>query len=667
VSGAECPEPAAGGTAERPPLLRLRGIGRSFGGGAADAVRALADVSFDVREGEFVAIVGPSGAGKSTLLNVLGLLDEPDAGEYAIDGVDVRSLSERERDALRSRAIGFVFQASHVMGDATAAENAALGLRVQSVPLADRRLQAGIALGRLGLRARADALGRNLSGGERQRVAVARAIATRPRLILADEPTGALDSANSDRLLEHFRELHEAGVTILMITHDERVAAHAQRRLRLADGRLTAPAAGAPTRESATSAIRRPSSASGGGSQGRPSWTGGMRRGARRFADELFEAVSRHTTAPARAVLLLLAFFLGTAGLVASLGLSQSAAAQVSERITTAGLDEITVVPTGDTLADIGRDLERIRLLDGVVDAGFSATITAGDATVTAFEQHPARSQERFTGSVTIADASFLRAQGIAAVPGQAAELFDNDWGGAVAIVGADAAARLGIAGPGRQIWVDDMAVDVIGLIRTPGRDSAVSNGVIVSDALFEAIHHGAPQLLVRTLKGSPAPVAEAIPASLDPGNPASVRLSTVADLRRLRDGVSEDLTTLIGISSIVLLALACLSAATAMYLSVRTRAPEIALRRAIGSSRAAIWRMFTWEGAAIGAAGGIAGGAVGIVTVLVTAAVQGWTPVLDPLLPMVGLLAGTLTGVVSAAYPALAAARSTPADAIRG
>lgn len=655
------------GAPGRAPLLRLRGVGRSFGsfggsGGSGDTVQALRDVSFDVYEGEFVAIVGPSGAGKSTLLNVLGLLDEPDAGEYVVDGVDVCSLSERQRDALRSRAIGFVFQASHIMGDATAAENAALGLRVQSVSLARRRVEVALALERLGLLSRAGALGRNLSGGERQRVAIARAIATSPRLILADEPTGALDSANSRRLLDYLRSLNEAGTTIVMITHDERVAAQAGRRFRLSDGRLTdaEPVADDPFR------LRPDAGPDGPPPEAR---AGRLRRGVRTVVDETLEAVSHHANAPVRALLLLLAFLLGTAGLVASLGISQSAAAQVSQRITTAGLDEITVEPTGSTLEDIDRDLSRIRLLDGVEEAGFSAAITSGDATVTALAQSPRLGQDRFTGNVVIADAAYLDAQGIEVSPAHAAALLDNDWAGPVAILGADAAARLGVVGSGstQRIWIDDVAVDIVGVVSASGRDSGVAGGVIASAALYDTVHHGAPQLLVRTRVGSPAPVAEAIPLSLDPGNPAAVRVSTVADLRRLRTGVGEDLATLIGVSSVVLLALASLSAATAMYLSVRSRAPEIALRRAIGSSRSAIWRMFTLEGAVIGAAGGIAGGAVGILTLLVTAAIQGWVPVLDPTLPAVGLLLGTVTGVVSATYPALAAARANPAEAIRG
>lgn len=656
------------------PLLSLRGVGRAFRG-PDGAVQALREVSFDVHDGEFVAILGPSGAGKSTLLNVLGLLDEHDTGEYRIDGIDVRSLGERERDVLRSRAIGFVFQASHVMGDASAAENAALGLRVQGVPLARRRIEVASALRRLGLLSRAETRGRNLSGGERQRVAVARAIATRPRLILADEPTGALDAANSERLLAHFRSLHASGVTILMITHDESVAASAERRLRLVDGRLVAAEARSIGGAAEPAAVGCDSHAECATQDRSLSEhvpvprSRATRRAISAAFDETLEAVSHHTAAPARAVLLLFAFLIGTAGLVASLGLSQSAAAQVSQRITGAGLDEVIVEPTGPTLDDVDRDLGLLRLVEGVEAAGFVAAITAGDAAVNRFEPAPTLGQDRFTGSVAIADSAYVRAQGVVVSPGNALALLDGDWAGPVAIVGADAAEALGIAGEatGHEIWVDDIAVKVVGVITSPGRDQTFARGIIVSAALFDAVHHGAPRLLVRTEAGMPAAVAEVVPTTLDPGNPASVRVSTVADLRQLRSGVGQDLGALIGISAGVLLALASLSAATAMYLSVRTRAPEIALRRAIGSSRAAIWRMFTLEGAVIGAAGGIAGGAVGVAAVLLAAAVQGWVPVLDPMLPAVGLLAGAVTGIASAAVPAVVAARANPAEAIRG
>lgn len=658
------------------PLISLRGVDRAFDT-SGEPVRALSSVSFDIFAGEFVAIVGPSGSGKSTLLNILGLLDVPTDGTYLIDGVDVSTIDESQRDAFRSRTVGFVFQASHVILNATAAENAALGLRVQGVPLQERRNRVEVALRRLALSARASSQGRNLSGGERQRVAIARAIATNPKLLLADEPTGALDSINSESILNHFLALNRAGVTVVIITHDPKIAAFADRQLHLIDGKLTEErhSGNDPQITSAEAVDRTGVVELASPRVGRTSSTasthrfGRLQSGAGRAIDETLEAVSHHTSTPGRAILLLFAFMLGTGGLVASLGISQSAAVQVSQRITAAGLDEVTVVPIGTTMESFTADAGRIRLLDGVEEVGLSAAVTAGDATLTTLEPGVIENQPHFGGSVMIADPGYLRAKNVTVSPANAADLLDNSWGGAVALLGTRAAAELGVEGigVGQRVWIGGVPVDVAGLIESGGRDTGLQNGVVLSTPLLEQLEHGPVELLVRTEPGYPAPVAEAIPVTLSAGNPGAVRTSTVADLRLLRSGVASDLSSLIGIISVVLLALASLSAATAMYLSVRTRASEIALRRAIGSSRLSIWRMFTLEGAVIGAAGGIAGSAVGIAGILVAGILQGWAPVLDPVLALAGLTAGTLTGILSATYPALVAARANPADAIRG
>jgi macrolide transport system ATP-binding/permease protein len=247
--------------------------------------------------------------------------------------------------------------------------------------------------------------------------------------------------------------------------------------------------------------------------------------------------------------------------------------------------------------------------------------------------------------------------------------LLDNTWGGAVAVVGEDAAAELGLAGagPGSVVWLHGTPIDVVGVLDTTGRDPLLSDSVVLSRAAAGEMRLEDPHLVVRTVSGYPAPLADAIPLAVAPGDPSSVRIETVADLRSLQTGVATDLGTLIALISWVLLALASLSAATAMYLSVQTRASEIALRRAIGASRSSIWRIFTLEGLIVGAAGGVAGGVAGLCGVLVVCAVQQWTPTLDIRIVGVGLVAGCVTGVLSATYPALVAARANPATAIRG
>jgi ABC-type lipoprotein export system ATPase subunit len=218
------------------PVVELRGVGRTYG--SDPPVEALRGVDLTIHRGDWVAIVGPSGSGKSTLLNILGCLDHPTAGTYLIDGLDVSRLSEGERTAVRARSIGFVFQSFHLLGHRTALENVLLAELYAGGPRGGRRERALRALERVGMGHRRDFLPTKLSGGEQQRVAIARALLGSPSLLLCDEPTGNLDSANTASLLLLFDALARQGLTLVVVTHDEEVAATARRAVRIVDGRI---------------------------------------------------------------------------------------------------------------------------------------------------------------------------------------------------------------------------------------------------------------------------------------------------------------------------------------------------------------------------------------------------------------------------------------------
>jgi putative ABC transport system ATP-binding protein len=202
------------------------------------AVHALRGVSLEIERGEYVAIMGPSGSGKSTLMHILGCLDTPTAGTFALNGVDVSGLDEDDLSDLRNRYIGFVFQAFNLIPRTRALANVALPLQYAGLPKAERAKRARRALASVGLTDRADHLPSELSGGQQQRVAVARALVTNPALILADEPTGNLDTHSTAEMLDVFEHLNMQGRTIVLITHEEEVAAHANRVIRVRDGRI---------------------------------------------------------------------------------------------------------------------------------------------------------------------------------------------------------------------------------------------------------------------------------------------------------------------------------------------------------------------------------------------------------------------------------------------
>lgn len=220
-----------------PPLVEFRDVTRSFPG--PPEVQALKAATLTVHAGDYLSIVGPSGSGKSTMLNLLGLLDRPSVGEYRLSGALTGDLSEDERAAVRARFIGFVFQSFHLLPRRSVLDNVLMPMLYSGVPREEREVRARDALTRVGLDHRVDFLPSSLSGGERQRVAVARAVVSRPQLLLADEPTGNLDQRTSGEVMELFEELNQDGLTLVVITHDDGVARRAGRGIRIADGRLS--------------------------------------------------------------------------------------------------------------------------------------------------------------------------------------------------------------------------------------------------------------------------------------------------------------------------------------------------------------------------------------------------------------------------------------------
>ena len=218
-------------------MIELKNINKEFYLGG-ETIKALDNVNFKIEKGEFVSIIGPSGSGKSTLMNILGLLDVPNNGEYFIDGVNVIKAKEKELAKIRNRKIGFIFQNFNLLGKLTAVENIQIPMIYQGKTNEESRKKAYKLLEKVGLKGREQHLPSQLSGGQQQRVAIARALSCNPEIILADEPTGALDSRTSIEIMNELEELNNKGQTIILITHDINVAKRAKRMVRISDGKL---------------------------------------------------------------------------------------------------------------------------------------------------------------------------------------------------------------------------------------------------------------------------------------------------------------------------------------------------------------------------------------------------------------------------------------------
>jgi len=219
-------------------ILKLESVCKTYGEGDS-RVKAICDIDFTIHEGELTGILGPSGSGKSTLLHIIGLLDRPTTGRVYIDGIDTSTTSETEHSRIRGKKIGFVFQFFNLIPSLTASENVELPLMIYDVPKAERKKKASAILERLGLGKRLNHLPNMLSGGERQRVAIARALINDPEILLADEPTGNLDSKTGEEVLRIFEELHQEGKTIIIITHDENIVKITEKVIRIRDGKIT--------------------------------------------------------------------------------------------------------------------------------------------------------------------------------------------------------------------------------------------------------------------------------------------------------------------------------------------------------------------------------------------------------------------------------------------
>lgn len=624
------------------PTLRLLDVGRTF-----SDTTALDRAEFAIEQGEFVAIEGPSGSGKSTLLNVLGLLDRPTRGAYRMGDVETGALSEREITSLRSSTFAFVFQSFHLLDTRPVIDSVELGLAYRGFGARERRERARAALASVGLERLSGQRASLLSGGERQRVAIARALAAQVPVIVADEPTGNLDSTNSAAVVDLLRSLNRAGSTVVIVTHDPTVAGHAQRRFRVDDGVVTEVAqAGRPV----ASAMPLPVDAS------TPQrWTARAGDVAR---DALANAISR----VGRTLGLVAAVGVAVGLSIATAGLAQSASQQVKQTFDAQSNRDVTV-SWGPRGLDALSDEERSSLLDRV--AGIRGVSSV--AIVAAHGESEIRAGKRSPRSVAVFSASNAI---------EKAARLDVEWSSTTrrleegeVLIGETLARQLELAPISTRpvVHVGSGEFEVVGTIASSPRIERLPSSVVVADvdagAFLEAQKSTA---LILTTTGAARHVATQAPLTVNPYDASALKTQAPPDPRTLRDSIESDVqTSMLALSAVALVA-AIVGLGNAMMSAVLERRQEFGLRRALGARPRQLFSLVVVESALVGAAGGAAGLFGGLITILGVTIARRWAPVIDPALIPLALVGGVVVGSVAGVVAAARASRVLPSEALR-
>ena len=639
-------------------LIQLRGLCKTYRLGAQE-MRVLVDVSLDIRAGEFAAIVGQSGSGKTTLMNLIGCLDTPSAGSYRFDGEDVTGLDADGLAALRRDSMGFVFQRYNLLGNASAAENVEIPAVYAGMASAQRRERACELLTTLGLADRRDHRPGQLSGGQQQRVCIARALMNGGRLILADEPTGALDSRSGAEVMALLHHLNGLGHTIILVTHDDALARQAGRRIEIKDGRIVADSATAALCASAADA------ASPARARNRPlSWSElgeSVRMALRSLQVNLF-----------RSALTLLGIVIGVASVIAMLALGDGSKQAVLERIQAMGTDLLIVRPgargvriSGEATSLVAEDAEALAGLPNVVRAvpeySGGAMLRAGD--------------NDYASNVTSTSEAFASARDWPLAGGSFFSAADVLGFAPVAVLGQTVANNLfakGVSAVGRQVLINNVPFQVIGVMAAKG---ATSSGSDMDDVVLIPITTGRVRLFGKRYVRSIIVQVQEV-EQIEATQRAIQRVLTqrhrredfqirnMADVLDAAQQTQDSLTWLLGSVAAISLLVGGIGVMNIMLVSVTERVREIGVRMAIGARMRNIMLQFNIEALVVCCVGGVLGVGAGLGAAWLAG--EWGRPVIFSMPPVaMAFASAVLTGLLFGFLPARRAAAMDPVVAL--
>ena len=643
-------------------MIELKDIHRTYRMGDT-TVYALRGVSLTIEPGEFVAVMGPSGSGKSTLLYVIGLLDVPDSGSYRLFGREVARLGEDELAVLRREAIGFVFQQFNLLPRVAADENVAMPLLYSRHRLDLARADA--LLTQVGLRDRARHKPSELSGGQQQRVAIARALVNEPRIILADEPTGNLDTASQQEILAILRELNRQGITIVMVTHEEEVAREARRRIRIRDGVIqsdertgAAPAAAAPP-----PAPER--------------WRLGE------IGEHLRQGLRALAANRVRTALSMLGILIGVAAVIAMLALGRGAQKAIESQLASLGSNMLMLRPGAIRVGGVAQEAgatTRLTIDDAtdirehIPGVGEAAPNVAGRVRVT-FGNKNWNTLVRGTAPV------YARMRASEPQIGRFFTDEENQRRALVALVGLTVVRQLfGDQNPvGEMIKLNKVNFQIIGVLPEKGATSFQDQDDVVVIPVLTAMHRLLGKDYVDYID-----IETLSPADLQPVSAAvmqrmlarhrvpplqqqdAFQIRNLADIQAAFTESSRTMSMLLAAIAAISLLVGGIGIMNIMLVSVTERTREVGLRKAVGARRRDILAQFLAEAVVVSVTGGVAGVAVGWLITQVMARLAGWSASMSAGAVLLAFLFSAGIGILFGLYPARKAARLNPIEALR-